>query len=188
MGRSPDHLEPDNRTASSPAQAIIIMGVAGSGKTRVGQSLAGKLGWLFLEGDRYHSRENIAKMEAGQPLTDRDRLPWLITLQGLIRDHLERGNSLVLACSALKESYREVLAEGLSELIFVHLRGDYELIFSRLTSREGHYMKAEMLQSQFDSLEPPQQAVVVDIDQTLASVTAEILEKLRQSYPGKFLS
>lgn len=186
MGRSLVLPEDPNRPDSLPAQGIIIMGVAGTGKTSVGKSLSGNLGWTFLDGDDYHSQENVAKMAAGQPLSDQDRLPWLAALHDLIRDHLREGRSLILACSALRENYREVLAAGLPTLIFVHLTGEFELIFNRLASRGGHYLKPEMLQSQFDILEPPKQAITVDIEQSLEAVTSEILVKLGRFYPEIF--
>jgi len=137
---------------------VVVMGVAGSGKTTIGKLLAARLGCEFLDGDDFHPPENVARMAAGTPLTDEDRWPWLERLNALLR---ERPN-VVLACSALKASYRRTLAQAI-DCRFVHLRGPIELIRARLQARRHRYMPASLLESQFATLEPPAGAIVVDI-------------------------
>jgi len=159
---------------------IILMGVSGCGKTSVGYNLSKKLAWPFFDGDHFHPEENVAKMSAGQPLTDQDRLPWLKTLHDLLKDHLQRGTSLILACSALKEEYRQILSSGISNVVFVHLQGDFGLIHARMRARSEHYMKPEMLRSQFASLEPPKNGITVKVDQSLEGITAQILKELNE--------
>ncbi|HNB51173.1 MAG TPA: gluconokinase [Anaerolineales bacterium] len=132
---------------------IVVMGVSGSGKTTVGKMLAARLGCRFFDGDDFHPPENIEKMANGIPLTDADRIPWLARLQTLLHRHLADG--VVLACSALKRQYRAQLRENNPGLQFVYLAGDFETIWARMQTRKNHYMKAEMLQSQFAALEPP---------------------------------
>ncbi len=136
----------------SALRAIVVMGVSGAGKTTVGQALARNLDWHFEDADDWHPAENVARMSAGQPLTDEDRAPWLDRLNHLL---LERDR-LVLACSALKRAYRDRLREGLGDSVgFVHLRAKEELLLGRLRDRRGHYMPASLLQSQLDALEEP---------------------------------
>lgn len=134
-------------------KAVLVMGVSGSGKSTIAEGIAKELGWQYFDADDYHPQANIDKMASGNPLNDADRLPWLQTLHQLIKDNLRQGQSCTLACSALKESYRDILKqEGLA---IVYLAGDFETIWQRMQERKGHYMKAEMLQSQFDALEEP---------------------------------
>lgn len=163
-------------------QAIVLMGVSGSGKTSVGIALSKKLTWPFFDGDDFHPESNIAKMADGKPLDDEDRASWLALLHDLIREHLMEGKSLILACSALKEKYRSQLAMGNKGTVFVHLRGDFNLIYSRMQARAGHYMKVEMLASQFSILEAPKDAIIIEIDQTIEAITKEILDQLHLSY------
>lgn len=155
----------------------VVMGVSGCGKSTVGQALAQRLDCPFYDGDDYHPAENVAKMSQGIPLNDEDRWPWLDRLADLIAEHLGKGETAVLACSALKEKYRQRLKRGQENVIFVYLKGSFDLIWQRMQHREGHYMKAEMLQSQFDALEEPDPttAIVVDIDQDIASMISEII-------------
>ena len=138
------------------------MGVSGSGKTTVGRGLADELGWKFYDGDDFHPRANVEKMAHGVPLNDDDRAPWLESLRDLIRSCLGRGESAVLACSALKRSYREYLLID-ENVKLVYLKGDYELIEERLEGRSGHFMKPKMLDSQFAALEEPERGLTVDI-------------------------
>jgi len=159
-------------------QALILMGVSGSGKTAVGELLSQKLGWPFFDGDDFHPKENVEKMAAGIPLDDDDRIPWLMNLHDLIADHLAERKSLLLACSALKQSYRDLLLEGNPDTLFIHLKGDFGLIMSRMQARSGHYMKSEMLYSQFETLEEPTEALTVDIGQNLDRITEEIIKQL----------
>jgi gluconokinase len=134
---------------------IVIFGVSGVGKTTVGKLLARELGWRFLEADDFHPASNLEKMRSGHPLTDKDRWPWLEQLRQQIERSLSAGENAVLACSALKRSYRDHLRIS-DEVNFVFLRGDYALVEKQLRSRHGHFMNAKLLQSQFDDLEEPQ--------------------------------
>ncbi|MAT98038.1 MAG: gluconate kinase [Anaerolineaceae bacterium] len=158
-------------------RVYVVMGVSGCGKSTVGQALAQRLDCSFYDGDDFHPAANVAKMSQGIPLNDEDRWPWLDRLADLMAEHLGQGETAVLACSALKEKYRQRLKRGQENVIFVYLRGSFDLIWQRMQHREGHYMKAEMLQSQFDALEEPDPttAIVVDIDQDIASMISEII-------------
>ncbi len=141
---------------------LILMGVSACGKSSVGRALASRLGWEFYDADDFHPAENIAKMTAGIPLDDDDRAPWLANLHDLIASGLAAGRPGVLACSALKQRYRQVLLAGNPGVEIVYLKGDYDLICSRVAARTGHYMKPAMLASQFDDLEEPTDALIVD--------------------------
>lgn len=157
-----------------PATVVLIMGVSGSGKTTVGLALAGALGWTFRDADDFHPAANVAKMGAGQPLTDADRAPWLAAIRAFIAAALARGESAVVTCSALKETYRQAAIPDPARVKLVHLSGDYGLILERMQQRQGHFMKAEMLQSQFAALEAPRGALAVDVARTPAEIVAEI--------------
>lgn len=157
---------------------IVVMGVSGSGKTTVGRSLAAALGWTFYEGDEAHPPDNLRKMAAGTPLADADRLPWLRELRRLIESCLAAGEDAVLACSALKESYRGILAGGLEGVCFVHLAGDPSLIAERLEHRQGHFMKAGMLASQLAVIEPPTDGISVEVEGSPEEIVAEIRRRL----------
>jgi gluconokinase len=158
---------------------IVIMGVSGSGKTTIGTLLAEALRCSFLEGDSLHSKENIEKMSHGIPLNDRDRAPWLAAIHVRLLEFFKRGESLVVACSALEQQYREVLADGVP-ITWVYLKGSKELIRSRMKHRPKHFMKANMLDSQFEALEEPSDAIVVDISLPSLAIVAQILARLRQ--------
>jgi len=131
------------------------MGVSGSGKTTIGRALATRLGWSFEEGDALHPPENIAKMRAGQPLTDADRAPWLSAIAARIDEWRRRSESGVITCSALKRSYRQVIIGDRREVRLVYLSGSRELIAERMSERHDHFMPASLLDSQFETLEPP---------------------------------
>jgi gluconokinase len=148
------------------------MGVSGAGKSTLGAAVAAELGWPFYDGDDFHPPANVDKMAAGFPLTDADRQPWLARLRALIADHLARGEPAVVACSALKRSYRRQLRAGDGGVVFVYLRGDKERISRRLAGRRDHYMPAGLLASQFADLDEPgpEEAIVVDIEATAAEV------------------
>ena len=162
------------------AVAIIVMGVSGCGKTSVGTGLSKATGLPFFDGDNFHSKKNIEKMAEGIPLDDEDRKEWLESLHIFLKTHLEKGESLILACSALKESYREILKQDHQDnIVLVYLRGNYDLIHNRMKQREGHYMKATMLRSQFDALEEPQDAFVIDIQKSISGIVEEILHLLK---------
>jgi gluconokinase len=149
---------------------FLIMGVSASGKSTLGRALAQKLDWEFFDADDFHSAENIARMAAGIPLTDSDRAPWLEALNQLLLSTLTMGQHPVLACSALKKKYRTHLLDGVEGTAVIHLKGSYELVRSRLLAREGHYMKENLLQSQFDALEEPEEAVVLDVSMPLGKM------------------
>lgn len=145
---------------------VILMGVSGSGKTTVSQELSRLLGWPFHDADDYHPPANLAKMSSGVPLSEEDRLPWLKTLAGLIRGWLERSENALLACSALTRRSRRLLQGGSPEVRFVYLKGSRQLIGQRLQSRQGHFMPAALLDSQFEALQPPRNALYVDAAQS----------------------
>lgn len=158
------------------ALAIVLMGVSGCGKTSVGQSLSDELGWLFYDGDDFHFPVEVDKMSKGMPLNDQDRAPWLAVLSDLIAEQLQAGENLILACSALKKKYRQQLRMGNKGLVFVYLEGDFDLIWSRVQTRNDHFMKPDMLKSQIDILETPSNALKVNIDQPVAAIIQEIIE------------
>ena len=157
---------------------VVIMGVTGSGKTTVGSLLAQQLGWGFADADRFHPPANIEKMRQGIGLTDADRIPWLKAIHDAMLQWQADGKNFVLACSALKLSYREVLREKV-EPKFVYLRGSPTLIQTRLAHRTGHYAKADLLSTQFSDLEEPHDdSLVIDINHTPQEIVEEIRKKL----------
>ena len=157
---------------------IILMSVSGVGKTTVGAWLAQALGWPFYDGDQFHPPANVAKMRQGMPLTDEDRWPWLQALRTHIETWVQQGMSAVLACSALKQAYREYLMIDEAEVKLVYLKGDYDLIYERLAQRRGHFMPPGLLASQFAALEEPEQGVIVDIVHPPETIVALIREQL----------
>ncbi|MGH7960848.1 MAG: gluconokinase [Candidatus Binatia bacterium] len=156
---------------------IILMGVTGSGKTTVGRLLSQELGWKFYDADDFHPPANIGKMKQGIPLGDDDRIPWLEKLRDLVRTCLERDENAVLACSALKEAYREYLLIN-TQVTLVYLRGDPDLLRERLQQRRGHFMDPKLLDSQFADLEEPQQAVVIDVSPSPGVIVQSIRSRL----------
>jgi carbohydrate kinase (thermoresistant glucokinase family) len=154
---------------------VLVMGVSGSGKNTVGEPLAQRLGWKFIDGDDYHPPENVKKMAAGIALQDGDRWPWLDRLNAILRQEKDA----VVACSALKEAYRRRLLAGLFPYTIVHLRGSFELIRSRVEARKHRYMPASLLQSQFDTLEPPRDAIDVDVSADVETSLQTILAALK---------
>jgi gluconokinase len=156
---------------------VIVMGVVGAGKTTVGRLLAQRLGWDFADADDFHPRENVEKIRRGIPLSDEDRRPWLERLRGEITAWSAAKRNVVLACSALKERYRQELAVG-PEVKFVYLKGSPDLIRRRLQTRYGHFAGEQILASQFADMEEPQTAITVNIDQPLEKIVTEILSEL----------
>lgn len=157
---------------------ILLMGVTGAGKTTVGRALAEQLHWRFADADDFHSAANIAKMRAGIPLTDEDRAPWLASLRDAIRNWLDAGVNVVLACSALKASYRDILLVS-PEVKLVYLRASQALVAARVAARTGSYMNPELVPSQFQTLEEPKDAVEIDASATVEECVASIRSALR---------
>lgn len=151
---------------------IVLIGVSGSGKSTVGKRLARDLGCQFYEGDDYHPQANKDKMRAGIPLTDEDRWPWLAAIRDLMSEILAQKKDAVVACSALRQAYRDCLR--LDGVQFVYLKGDYDLICERLENRRTHFFDPALLESQFETLEEPRGALAVDIAQTPAAIVREI--------------
>lgn len=158
----------------------VVMGVSGSGKSLIGAAFARALGVDFVEGDEYHSAENVQRMKAGIPLTDKDREQWLRSLAARLREAKDAGTGVVMACSALKRSYRDMLRAEAKDLRFVFLRGDRTLIAQRLAGRTGHYMPASLLESQLATLEEPspdEDAWVIDITESPENLVAALVAR-----------
>jgi gluconokinase len=162
--------------------ALVVMGVSGSGKTTIADKLAKRLGWTFEDGDRFHPPSNVAKMSAGHPLTDEDRWPWLQAIADEIDRVCEAGERAVIACSALKHAYRDILVHGRSDVRIVFLEGTQALIADRLARRKGHFMPPGLLDSQFKTLEPPETSehpVTVSIDASVETIVEDIVRQLK---------
>lgn len=158
---------------------VVLMGVTGSGKTTIGRLLAARTGWQFVDGDDYHSAENRRKMNSGTPLTDEDRGPWLESLHRVLAGWLRRGESGILACSALKRSYRDTLADGISNLRFVLLEAPREILAERLATRAGHFMNPALLSSQIETLEAPARALHIAVTGKPEDAVESLLEGLK---------
>ena len=162
------------------------MGVVGAGKTTVGSLLAQKLGWQFADADDFHPAPNVEKIRRGMPLDDSDRAPWLAALHDAILHWNLEGRNAVLACSALKRKYRDIL--GVDGVRFVYLKGDYELIEQRLRTRRGHFASDSILKSQFEDLENPDDAITIEVDKPPEAIVSEIIDKLKPTslaYPDR---
>ncbi|HJW69691.1 MAG TPA: gluconokinase [Candidatus Binatia bacterium] len=153
---------------------VVLMGVEGSGKTTLGRLLASQLGWTFVEGDEFHPPTNVEKMHRGEPLTDADRAPWLRALRTRIDELVAAGRSAAVACSALKQSYRDVLASGRPEVVFVYLTAAPAVLRDRLRRRRGHFMPPGLLASQLATLEEPAGVLAVDVTSSPAQSVAAI--------------
>jgi gluconokinase len=161
--------------------ALVVMGVSGSGKSTIAEKLAARLGWSYEDGDKFHPASNVAKMSAGHPLTDEDRWPWLQAIADEIDRVCKAGQRAVIACSALKRAYRDILVHGRSDVRIVYLRGTQELIAGRLAARENHFMPPGLLDSQFKTLEPPdagENPVTVSIDAPVDTIVDDIARGL----------
>ncbi|MEQ8242914.1 gluconokinase [Fulvivirga sp.] len=156
---------------------IIVMGVSGSGKSTIGKALAEELKFPFFDADDFHPPSNKDKMASGIPLTDEDRYPWL----QLIVDALSKEENGILACSALKDTYREILNKASDDVRWVYLKGDYETIKQRMELRSGHFMKAEMLRSQFEALEIPSEAINVGITLSVEEMVATVIKNINKT-------
>jgi gluconokinase len=156
---------------------VVVMGVTGAGKTTIGVLLAQRLGWKFADADSFHSPANVEKMRLGIPLDDADRAPWLKSLREGMEAWAAQRENVVLACSALKKSYREELYIA-GETRFVYLKGSYDLIYRRLLQRHGHFASETILASQFAALEEPDDAITVDIDRSEDEIVSEIMRQL----------
>ncbi|XP_062237798.1 probable gluconokinase [Platichthys flesus] len=167
----------------------IIMGVSGCGKSNLAAHLSEKLGWILHEGDDFHPQENVEKMAQGEPLTDEDRFPWLLRLHEVIQRERCSGSDALVTCSALKRLYRQIMLHGsrafdhdilppvAPDVFFLFLHGDYSLIHQRMVARRGHYMKADLLRSQFDALEPPldeENVLSLDISKSITDLGSEV--------------
>jgi gluconokinase len=158
---------------------LVVMGVSGAGKSTVGKLLARQLGWTYVEADDYHPAANVEKMRRGIPLDDADRRPWLEAVRHHLEEAAGRGESVVLACSALKHAYQDYLSQWAPGSIrYVYLSGPEELLRQRLAHRTGHFMNPALLHSQFETLEPPDEAVRVDVAPPPEAIVAEIRRKL----------
>ncbi|XP_074136243.1 putative gluconokinase isoform X1 [Sminthopsis crassicaudata] len=182
-----------------PPRVVLVMGVSGSGKSTVGSLLATELGWKFYDADDYHPEENRKKMGKGIPLNDQDRIPWLCKLHDILLRNVSSGQSVVLACSALKKMYRNILMrgedttsqeydepgeKGFPELkpLVVYLNGSFEVISERLAKRKGHFMPPELLQSQFDTLEPPsapENFLSLNVDRSVSEMISFIVDNIK---------
>jgi gluconokinase len=172
-----------SETAADRPHHVVAMGVAGTGKSTVGELVAADLGVDLIEGDAFHPQSNIDKMSSGQPLTDEDRKPWLQRLAEIVAAEHEQGRPSVLACSALRRSYRDILRGELPEgsMFFVHLHADFAVLDARMQTRE-HFMPPSLLQSQFDTLEPledDEDGVLVDVALSVDEVMAEVRRALQ---------
>jgi gluconokinase len=170
--------------ASTSPCALILMGVSGSGKTTIGERLAARMSWRYEDADTFHPASNVAKMSAGQPLTDDDRWPWLKAIAAEIDRACAAGERVVIGCSALRRAYRDVLVHGRDDVRFIYLDGTQALIADRLGQRKGHFMPPGLLVSQFQTLEPPtadERAVTVSIDAQAEVIVDRIISQLSQS-------
>ena len=168
-----------NGGVPTPPRIILVMGVAGSGKTTIGRSLAAELGWPYFEADSFHSPASRAKMTGGTPLTDGDRAPWLAAIRARMDECRSHRRNAVFTCSALKDAYRRVLLEGADDVGLVYLAGDYQTILARVSHRQGHYLKAGLVRSQFDTLEPPRDALAIN---TGKNPPAAVIAQIRQTF------
>jgi gluconokinase len=161
----------------------VMMGVSGSGKTTIAEGVAQRKDWTLLEGDKFHPPTNVEKMSHGHPLTDADRWPWLRAIAAEIDAMRDRGESAVVACSALKRAYRDILIGDRREVVLVYLRGDQALISARMAARKGHFMPPALLDSQFATLEEPgpdEHPIIVSIAPSPQAIVDEVVRQLNE--------
>lgn len=178
---SDGRMQNEAGAAARAAQVLVVMGVSGSGKSTVGALIAERLGWIFVDGDSFHTPEHVAKMHAGHALDDEDRAPWLARIAVWIQHRLEAGESGVVVCSALRRAYRDVLTRGSRRVRIVYLDGDRALVSKRLAERHGHFMSPRLLDSQFATLEipgPDEHPVIVGIDAAPVTVADRVVAQL----------
>jgi gluconokinase len=171
---------------SEPPFALVVMGVSGSGKSTIAEHLAARIGWNYVDGDLFHPPANVAKMSAGHPLTDEDRWPWLRAIAAEIDRLAAASQRAVVACSALKRAYRDILVHGRDDVRIVFLDGTQDLIAKRLAARKGHFMPPGLLDSQFQTLEPPQASerpITVSIDASVEAIVDAIVRQLQLVAP-----
>jgi gluconokinase len=156
---------------------VVVMGVTGAGKTTIGELLASQLGWHFADADQFHPKSNVEKMSQGVALTDADRAPWLSAMRSAIQQWISQNRSAVLACSALKQAYRDELKVG-PDVRFVYLRGNYDVVAEQLRMRHGHFATETILADQFATLEEPKDAIVIDVGRDPESMVAQIRAQL----------
>ena len=179
-----------NPTSELPC-ALVIMGVAGSGKSTIGDALARRLGWRYEDGDSFHPAANVAKMSSGQPLTDEDRWPWLKAIAAEIERCRQAGEHVIIACSALKKTYRDILVHGRDDIRMVYLWGSQALVADRLGHRKGHFMPPGLLDSQFATLEPPspeERPITVSIDAPVETIVDQVVQQLQHDPSPPLLS
>jgi gluconokinase len=167
--------------AGALPSVLVVMGVSGSGKSTIGTQLAIKLGWEFEDGDWFHPARNVEKMHSGHPLTDEDRWPWLNAIAAFIDASRSADRHVVIACSALKKSYRAIIVGDRADVRLVYLKGDIELIARRIAIRHEHFMPRALLQSQFDALEEPgaeEKAIIVSVAPPPRAIVAQVLSAL----------
>jgi gluconokinase len=173
----------DSAPSIPATTSVVVMGVSGSGKTSVAQELTRRLGWAYVEGDELHPAANVAKMAVGTPLDDEDRWPWLREVAAVIGEHEAAGTGLVITCSALKRSYRDLLREGHPSVWFAHVHVDHDVLARRLAARQGHFMPPSLLDSQLATLQPladDEPGEVVDGEGPLQETITELLADLRR--------
>ena len=178
MDQHPTHNRPIERPT-----VVVVMGVAGSGKTTVARLLAETLGWHYQEGDALHPPENVAKMSGGTPLADADRIPWLNKIAARIDEWRAKGDSGVVTCSALKQAYRDIIIDGRPYVALVHLKGSRELIGRRMAARQGHFMPTALLDDQFATLQEPspdEHAIAIDVSGTPFQIVDKIMQRLAE--------
>lgn len=171
-----------SQTVRTAPAVIVVMGVASSGKTSLGERLAGELGWPFRDADSFHPPENVAKMSSGTPLTDEDRKPWLAAIAAWIDDLRNSGRHGIVTCSALKKAYRDVIIGCRPDVALVYLKGSRELIGQRMASRQHHFMPLALLDSQFATLQEPGQderPFVVSVEATKDAIVRNVIEGLK---------